>query len=328
MSMHVNPRIDPKDSRMRRRSWLFVAPAILGLLLMLAFVSWKQGLLTRTDRLFFMTGSAFGITRGMPVKLNGFMVGQVDTIELLPPSTQSDQRVRVRLEVFDHYMGYIPRTTRIRLVQEGLIGQGVLELVPQRYDARAVRGGEVLAFERSRGVSEIAQDLEQRVLPVLDHSRELTRGLADPDGRLQTLLATGNQAAEGMVETNARLQATLDQSRRTLAVVERGVAAPLARSDRVLAGVERDLPALVGTLQAASENAREATENVGQLTARAAEQVPRILDHAERAAAEGAALVDDARGIWPLSRARSRQDAHAAPLDSQEGLPLETGGEE
>lgn len=327
MSIHADGHFDPHDSRVRRRSWLFVAPAILGLLLMLAFVSWKQGLLTRTDRLFFMTGSAFGITRGMPVKLNGFMVGQVDAIELLPPSTQSDQRVRVRLGVFDHYMGYIPRTTRIRLVQEGLIGQGVLELVPQRYDARAIRGGEVLQFERSRGMSEIAQDLEQRVLPVLDHSRELTRGLADPQGRLQTLLATGNEAAVGMVETNARLQATIDQGRRTLAALEHGVAAPLERTDRVLAGMERDLPVLVGTLQAAGENARAATDNAGQLTARAAEQLPRIFDHAERAAADGAALVEDARGVWPLSRVRSRRDP-VAPLDSQEGLPLETGGGE
>jgi ABC-type transporter Mla subunit MlaD len=273
-----------------------------------------------------MAASATGITRGMPVKLNGFVVGRVAAIELLPPSTQSDQRVRVALDVFHRYLDYVPKTTRARLAQEGVIGQAVIELVPQRYDARAVRGGEMLPFERSRGLPEIAAGLEARIVPILDNTQVLTQRLADPRGDMQGMLAEGRRAAASVVVTNAEVQATMAQTRTAVAALSTRADATLARSDRTVAAIERDVPLLLGELRATAENARRSSESVAELTARSSEQVPRILDTAEQAASQGNELVSDVRRLWPLSALRREATGTGhAPSDSLDGLdvPLE-----
>ncbi|WP_462116600.1 MlaD family protein, partial [Lysobacter xanthus] len=248
--MIPNDAPDPAYARLRRRSLAVALPAVLGVAALLALVSWKQGLLTATRPLYFMATSASGITRGMPVKLNGFVVGQVAAIELLPPSTQSDHRVRVALDVFRRYLDYVPKTSRARLAQEGMIGQSVIELVPERYDARAIHGGEVLPFERSRGLAEIAGGLEAKITPVLDDAHALTSRLAAPDGDLQGLLAAGRGATEGLVQTNAEVQRTLVETRRAIATIAVGADRTLARTDRVVAAAERDVPAVLGDLRA------------------------------------------------------------------------------
>lgn len=313
---------DPVLPRLARRGLLFGGPAVLGVLALLALVSWKQGLLSPTAPLYVMTQTATGITAGMPVKLNGFVVGQVADVQLLPPSTLSDRRVRVRLDVTRRYLDYIPRTTRARLAQEGLIGQPVIELVPERYDARSIGAGELVPFERTRGLPDIAADLEGRLAPVLDNAKVVGAGLADPAGNFQQLLANGNAAAAGVVRTNAEAQAMLAETRQAVAALSDGAAAPLQRGDRVLATVERDVPTLLSTLQDAADHARDATADIARLSGRSAEQVPRILDDAGQAAARGRAAADDVAGSWPLRVLRGEREAALAPADSLDGLPL------
>lgn len=311
---------DAAYARLKRQSLVFVLPAVLGVLALLALVAWKQGLLAATRPLYVMTDSAAGITQGMPVKLNGFIVGQVTGIQLLPPSTQSAERVRVSLEVLRRYLDYIPRTSRARLAQEGLIGQSVIEIVPQRFDARAIRAGEVLPFGRSRGMADIASGLEDRLTPVLDNSRLLTARLADPQGELQGMLAAGRDAARDLSRTSAQAQATLAQAQLTMNALGRGADASLQRVDRTLAHVERDVPALLDTLAQTAANARDASEDVAALTRRSSEQLPRILDHAEQATEQGQALVEDVRGAWPLRALRREPTDALAPADSLDGL--------
>lgn len=313
---------DPAYALLKRRSWLFMAPAVLGVLAVLLLVTWKQGLLTSTDRLYFMTDSAVGITQGMPVKLNGFKVGNVQAVQLLPPSTQSDRRVRVELSVYRHYMGYIPKTTKVRLLQEGLIGQSVIDLLPQRYDARPVASGELLGFERSRGIGEIAQGLEQRVVPILNNTDILTSGLADPKGNLQSLLKAGNSLAVDLAVTNQQVQATLAQTDRSMRSIEKGASESLATTNRLLSTVEKDLPPLLDTMQASAGNFRKSSEDMLVITGKSSQQIPRILDTAEASAAQSSEIIRDVRSIWPLRAIGRGRDAEALPLDSLEGLPV------
>lgn len=316
---------DAEYRQLRRRSLWLVAPALAGVLALLALVAWKQGLLTATSPLYFMTETATGISHGMPVKLNGFVVGQVTGIELLPPSAQSAQRVRVVMDIHRAYLDYVPKTTRARLAQEGVIGQAIIELVPERYDARAIHAGEMLPFERSRGLAEIAVGLEAKVNPVLDNARELTDRLADPRGDLHGLLAEGRAAVAGLAETNGEVQATMAETRRAVSALSGRAEASLRRADRTLATVEKDVPALMSDFKETAANAKRASEDAAVISARSAEQVPRILDSAEQAIEKGNALVGDVRRLWPMSALSRERGDGLAETDSLDGIavPLE-----
>lgn len=307
--------------RLRLRGIGFALPAVLAVAAVLVVVSYKQGLLTPKESLYLQTDTASGLTRGMPVKLNGFLVGNVGPIELLPPSELSDQRVRVELRIIRSYLDHIPRTTIARLAQEGLVGQSVIELVPERYDARAIAAGEVLPFERTRSAADIARELEERILPVLQNTEVLTSGLADPEGPFQSALVNGNALAADMLETNRRLHAVLEQSERSLAVLGDSAGSSLDRTDRVLARLEADLPGLLESAGKTATQMEQASADLAGITDRSSRQLPAILDDAESAAHQGDQLVRDVRNIWPINRMGADRGPQALPVDSLDGLP-------
>ena len=79
---------------------------LIALLLVAAFiglVAYKQGWFLHQTRIHFVTANALGLTKGMPVKLYGFTVGSVSSMEL------SDEGVDVRLSIMSEYMPRIPQ---------------------------------------------------------------------------------------------------------------------------------------------------------------------------------------------------------------------------
>jgi len=308
-------------ARLRRRAWLFAAPAIAGILAVLALFAHKQGAFSAEDRLHFLAPSAAGITAGMPAKLNGFVVGSVRDIVLLPPSADSPLRVRVELGVYDEYMRYIPKTTVARLVQEGLIGQGVIELLPRRYDARPVASGEVLEFERTRNVGEIAEHLEQQLLPVLESTRKLGAGLADPDGDFLQTLKGARVLVQELPATNAQARQTMIEAGASVARLSDAATRTIGSADRTLDAVSSAVPGLLQKLDKTAANLVETSENVRSIGAASKQSVPGILEDVRQAAGDSRRVVDGAMQTWPVNAlaAPAPQDV---PLDSQQGLAL------
>ena len=308
-------------ARLRRRAWLFAAPAIAGILAVLALFAHKQGAFSTEDRLHFLAPSAAGITAGMPAKLNGFVVGSVRDIVLLPPSADSPLRVRVELGIFDEYMRYIPKTTVARLVQEGLIGQGVIELLPRRYDACPVASGEVLEFERTRNVGEIAEHLERQLLPVLENTRKLGAGLADPDGDFQQAIKGARVLVQELPATNAQARQTMAEAGASVARLSDAATRTLGSADQTLEAVSAAVPGLLQKLDKTATNLVETSENVRSIGAASNWAVPGILEDVRQAAGDSRRVVDGAMQTWPV-KALVAPPPREVPLDSQQGLGL------
>lgn len=309
---------------LRRRAWLFAAPAIAGILAVLALFAHKQGAFATEDRLHFLAPSAVGISAGMPAKLNGFVVGSVREIVLLPPAADSPLRVRVELGVFKDYMRYIPKTTVARLVQEGLIGQGVIELQPRRYDARPVASGEVLLFERARNVGEIAEHLEQQLAPVLTHTRQLGAALADPAGDFQQMIKGARRLTEELPATNAQARATLAQAGASVAQLSGAATRTLDSADRTLAAVSDTVPGMLVKLDRTVDNLAGASASLRSIGGASEQALPDILGDVRQAAGDGRRLVDGAMQSWPANALLAPPSAEV-PLDSQQGLALPPG---
>lgn len=305
---------------MKRRAWLFATPAIVGIAAFLVLVAYKQGLLASRDRLYFVTPSAVGITSGMPVKLNGFIVGSVDKIVLLPPSMQSDRRVQVELGIYRDYMGYIPKTTVARLVQEGLIGQIMIELQPQRYDARPVANGEMLPFERSKGLSEIAEELQNRLTPVLQNMQTLTAQLNDPKGSFQQILKSGSELTANLNQTNRQLQQTLAQTSHGAQAIEQHTNATLNTANHALQTIDQAAPALIGKIDRTAEQLLQISEEARRITFQSSQQVLRIVDDTQSIAHQSNQIMQGARQTWPVNLMVAPPQSRTLPLDSQDGL--------
>ncbi|MEB3360492.1 MAG: MlaD family protein [Synechococcaceae cyanobacterium] len=88
----------------------------------------------------FRTTDASGLQEGMEVRLSGFRIGQIDRIQL-----EADAGVRVWLRIEPSYRHFLGPRSRVRMVQDTLIGPGTLALTP---DPDASRGRQAVEQQR------------------------------------------------------------------------------------------------------------------------------------------------------------------------------------
>jgi phospholipid/cholesterol/gamma-HCH transport system substrate-binding protein len=305
-----------------RKAWLLAMPALLALAAWFLYTASQQGMLSSKERIHFLAPTAAGMTPGMPVKLNGFIVGAVERIALLPPTVQSNLRVRVELGIYRNYMGYIPRTTMARLTQEGMLGPNVIELHPQRYDARSISAGDVLAYERTPGLAEIATHFQETLAPVIEHATTLGANLNDPKGKFQGTIAAAASAMERLPATAERLEETARRAGDDVHRLEVRTERSLEKTDRALDAVNSRLPGLLDKADKTVADLQAAGASVKRITGDTEQAAPGLLQDAQQISADGTRLMQGATKSWPMRLWLPAPQPRGVAIDSQQDLPL------
>lgn len=294
------------DSRLailERRVGLFAFAGLGALLLVFAIVAIEQGMFASTTKLRFQTSDASMIHEGMEVRLSGFKVGK-----LLEFSLKDDGVVEVRFFVNNKYLPHIRHGATVRLVEQGLLGGGVLEIVPGPKDQPNLVVDELLPFERQLGMGDLAQDLVERLKPILDNVRVTTKSLNEPDGVMNHVkkvaiqfeksgrdISTLVQQTQGVIaEENLRLGKTLDKSS---VAVERAIVA----IDK--AGVLLD-------------SFNEVAKDVGKVTSSSAQTIPPMLREGNAAAEDARSIISSAKDSWPIKNMMEAGETNILPMDS------------
>jgi hypothetical protein len=121
----------------------FLAPALIGLVVVGAVIAWKQELFVTRTPIYIFTDSALGITKGIPVKVFGLTVGTVDDIEIVAGTPGNKGQVRIRLNIGSEYLHHITKDSRAKLMREGVVGQALIEILPGDQNVRPVARNEV-----------------------------------------------------------------------------------------------------------------------------------------------------------------------------------------
>ena len=300
----------------RKALWFTLAPIAITLLL-LAAVAFKQQMFTASDRLFAFAESGVGITNGMPVKLQGFVIGSVREIVLVAPEDGALPKVRLTLEVTRDAMRYIGRDSRVRFVQEGLIGQAILEIAHGTDRVRRAANGDVLAFERDKNLSEIASDISTKAQPVLANVQAFTQQLSDPQGDFALTLRSARQAMGRADDTLAKVGAsatnTLNRSTELMQKVEKTVPKVdklLDSSDALLQQVQKTLPKVDGVLDEALEVSQSAKLAVGRTQG--------LIDSGGLMVEDAGRVTKSAMRSWPFSAWAPKAAEPVVPIDSQD----------
>lgn len=122
--------------------------------------------------IFYMTGSkslfqseatvytymeaAPGLAKGSPVRFNGFVVGNVETLELIknaPPG----RAVRVTMMIDDRYLGDIPPDSRATIGAESLLGSKLVDIA-RGVSRAALRPGGELASTATPEIDDIVKE--------------------------------------------------------------------------------------------------------------------------------------------------------------------------
>jgi ABC-type transporter Mla subunit MlaD len=288
---------------------LVLGAAFMGL------VAYKQGWFVRQSPLHFVTPNALGITKGMPVKLHGFTIGQVSELKL------AEAGVDVQLSIVSQYLRRIPQGSYARHAREsGVIGTAVIDIVPGP-GPMPLAEGSVIRFEPARGIAEIIDDFRRQAVPAFNEVKQAMSQIGRSGEDLTAILAALRAEVEQLPATHRAVRKLVEEATKATGELNQQAGATLAATERVAHGVERALPALsdkltnsIDSIDAAAVQLKKTGEEA-QATLRSARP---LLDHGEAAAREAGDVLSAAKRVWPLSDTFKETSDGMLPIDSFE----------
>jgi len=290
----------------------FLLASLIVLIAIIAAIMVRQGAFRQTTNYSFVADTAQDISRGQPVRIAGFRVGSVTTLKL-----RDDGRVDVTIEIDADQMRFVTYDARVELRKDGLVGAAALEIVPGADKTRLAAAEARLGFSRSDGLSALANQVREEVMPILHDIKILTATLADPE--------------HGLKPTLARLDALLETSRRQVAGVGGAATRTLGQAEAGLIQLNRTLTDVNTHLPPLLERSQHIVEHIENITAAAETTLPSTLRDGSAAAADVREIVSGAKRAWPIRNLVTPPGPATLKLDSdpraESGGKLNVNGE-
>jgi len=194
---------------------IFVVAGVLSVVVAL-FMLTDPGMLRGRYAVTTRVSDAGGIRKRDAVQLRGVNIGRISDLVLTP-----DGRVEMHLELDGDYP--FPDDSRVQIVEQGLLGEKVAQIVPGRSPRNASRGDELPSGEAAGGLGATAETLGVKADTILERAQALLSQ--------QTIGAVGASAQELQVVLT-ELAALAGEQRRQLS----GLSSSLRRSAQGLEG--------------------------------------------------------------------------------------------
>ncbi|NNM50921.1 MAG: MCE family protein [Pseudomonadales bacterium] len=196
---------DSRFGHLRLKLVLFFSVALLLTGIVMYTLAVQQGYFIPKTAVTFEADSGTDLHVGMPVKLSGFPVGSVESMEL-----NSQAHVHVVMLIGNPYMHWI-RTDSIAVLQkEGLIGDSIISLQAGSPDLPALAAYGSIKFQAGRGLADIAEDVRNQVVPVIHELNTALQDINAPQGNFHRTLSESRILITELRQTRARTDRLLD----------------------------------------------------------------------------------------------------------------------
>ncbi|MEQ1628917.1 MAG: MlaD family protein [Gallionella sp.] len=294
---------DSRLATLEKKVGLFVFAAVGALLLLVAIIAIEQGMFASTTPLRFQTNDASKLHDGMEIRLSGFKVGKVVSIVL-----KDDGVIEANLSINNRYLNHIRHGAKLRLVEQSLLGDGILEVIPGERDQPALALGEVLPFERQLGMDALAHDLVDRLKPILDNVAQTTEAINQPDGLLQQAKSVAQSVRQSSDSANRLIMQTeqlMGNNGQKISQVLDKTEMLLGKSDDVLTNVQK-----------ITDEAGKITAQVSKLTSASSGELLPLIRDARVAAEDARDVIDASKQVWPIRNFIDAGEVQILPMDS------------
>lgn len=311
---------DPRFENLNRKIGIFVLTVLVATAFVLIVVGIKKNLFTATTDIVFVTNSAQGITEGMPVKLSGFKIGKVKSIEL-----DDVAQVKVTMAIFRKYMQWIRVDSKARLTKEGLIGDSIIEITAGSAKSAPATEHTKLHFDRERGISELMQEVRDELEPIIVELTQIMKYINDPQGDIKQAIANVRHLTEQLNDTLEQTNDLLKNTDKTITSTNKGITKLLDNlttttlvATEMLKKVDKDLPAVLEDVKVSLTNIKQITEDLKTATSKSAPQVPKLLEKGADIADDTQEITGAVKRIWPLKNFIKQPSNQPIPVDSYE----------
>ena len=185
------------------RVGIFVLTLLLAVAAVIIYVGIKKEIFAERIDFIVLSNTGENIERGIPVRLSGFKVGQVEGIEL-----SGVDIVHIKIRILKRYNKWFRRDTRIILDQEGVIGNSYLKVIPGSKSSPILNEGDEITLSKIAGVKELLAELDpvlEDLKVIVANIRNITDQFLDPNGTMQTVLLNMENITTDILESEGLL---------------------------------------------------------------------------------------------------------------------------
>jgi ABC-type transporter Mla subunit MlaD len=242
----MNTSQTPKSSPRRYGFYIFSAIIFLLLLGMMLGIAYKQGKFEKPLNLKFVTTTGNQLNRGMPIFYEGFKVGQLTRLELMPDGT-----IVGAISIDEKYKTLATQGSYLRTSKEKIV-TSELRLVVNREQTIAYQEGAEIELKQNDMVVDLEKRLMEKLDPAVAQLTSMALQLSDPN--------------TGLPATLRHLNGTLSEANKMLANVNNTT---LPEASRLLTNVngkltDPRLDSLMGNLDKTVGNMKTSTDQLGK----------------------------------------------------------------
>lgn len=288
---------------------IFIAVSLIGILFVLVFYGIQKDFFVATYSLHFTVDRGTGFSKGMPVKLSGFRIGRATSIAL------NDQAmVDIVVEIDKKYRTWIRSDSHVKLVKEGLVGDNIIEVSAGSRENPELKDNDSIMYIKTKALDELADEIADKVKPVLEEVRDIIAYINNPDGDLKkaihnmeiltnnlekTRQRTDNLlvSANGSIERLSSKASTLmDTSLRKVDTID--LAPTINRINHAVENLDTKLPLLLDKADATLSNLSKISNETRILSESAFPKVPGLLSQAEDVMLGSDRLIGSIQNLW------------------------------
>lgn len=300
--------IREEDSRFRHLEWkigLFVVIALAGIAVAVALIGLQKGYFTKKYNLHFTVDRGTGFVKGMPVKLSGFRIGRITSISL------NDQAmVDISTEIDSKYRKWIRSDSTVKLVKEGLVGDNIVEISVGSSDKPELNENDAIVYVKTKGLDELADEIADKVKPVLIEVRDIISYINNPDGDLKksirnlelltrNLDGTRQHADRLLLSANSNIERVSGQATAVLDTTYKKInTIDLNRVNSSIESIDRKLPAILDKTDATLDNINRISRETRMLSEKTFPRIPGLLSQAEDVMLSTDRLINSIQNIW------------------------------
>lgn len=319
--------VTPKPKLLLSPGRQIAALIVLALVLAAALIggiAWQQGAFSGREQVYFIADDVFGLAPGTTVRMSGFRIGKIQTMEL-----QGDLTVRVTLSIDAEPHSHLRSDARAIVIRE--------QLRPASIDLRAgsaktpmAPSDPRVAYARRGTLTDIADDFRARIAPILDDVKQLTAVARERKGDIDTIVENVGTLTHALAETGKHVQALSAEmrtraaglgSQSEVAMVEANrslvrLGGLLGQAEKSLDMVNAKLPTLLDKSENMLGNLDAVLRDSRTISAAAATGLPPLLRAAPPLVDESREMMQGLRQSWPLRTMLPPPPPTQLPIDS------------
>lgn len=311
--------ISGTDNRFRnleKKVGVFVLSAIVGVICVILLIVIEKDLFTSTYSVRLTAPKGIGFSQGMPIKLSGFRIGRVKSITL-----NDSAAVDVVLNIDKKYKKWVRRDSVARLIKEGMIGDYIIE-ISSGISAELIPENGIIALGKSKAFDEIAEEIADKVKPVLMDIRDIIAYVNSEEGDVKKTLRNLNTFTANIESSRQKVDLLLTSGRERvdatgsrfdtlLTNVESRIKQTepiLAKVDSSLQQVDSKLPQMLVKIDQTLANVESVTKQIKGTSAETLPQIPGLINKTETIIDQGDGILEGLKSVWPLSSVLEKPD--------------------